>query len=107
MVYDYTKDEFNDTVIVNTEEEDVTELGSELNKPIISQTSDEIYSKLGDKTQSENVIIDDVAGRKPATGSSVVAYRTRGNDFLKALIEDNAIGNPWSHAGYSLYKVIQ
>jgi len=103
-VYDYTKDEFNDTVIVNTEEEDVTELGSELNKPIISQTSDEIYSKLGDKTQSENVIIDDVAGRKPVTGSSIVAYRTRDNDFLKALIEDNAIGNPWSHAGYSLYK---
>ena len=247
-VYDYTKDEFNDTVIVNTEEEDVTELGSELNKPIISQTSDEIYSKLGDKTQSENVIIDDVAGRKPATESniisfetsmgsiytvlpdgrtqrfktvtgeqsepndlivfvkfkddtqeqrflrgvqdnksgtkvyvidekgnkysknadirgkdvkfvlidektnevleivetkqeptigynvyderrftkdgeqyrekhignkvtkinksskSIVAYRTRDNDFLKALIEDNAIGNPWSHAGYSLYK---
>ena len=34
----------------------------------------------------------------------IVAYRTRGNDFLKALTEDNAIGNPWSHAGYSLYK---
>ena len=247
-VYDYTKDEFNDTVIVDTEEEDVTELGSELNPTIISQTSEEIYSKLGNKTQSENVIIDDVAGRKPATGSniisfetakgsiytvlpdgrtqrfktvtgeqnepndlivfvkfkddtqeqrflrgvqdnksgtkvyvidekgnkysknadirgkdvrfalvdektntvletvetkqeptigynvyderrftkdneqyrekhignkvtkinksskSIVAYRTRDNDFLKALIEDNAIGNPWSHAGYSLYK---
>ena len=247
-IYDYTKDEFNDTQVVDTEEEDVNELGSELNKPIISQTSEEIYSKLGNKTQSENVIIDDVAGRKPATGSnitsfetakgsiytvlpdgrtqrfktvtgeqnepndlivfvkfkddtqeqrflsgvqdnksgtkvyvidekgnkysknadirgkdvrfalvdektnnvletvetkqeptieynvyderrftkdneqyrekhignkvtkinksskSIVAYRTRGNDFLKALIEDNAIGNPWSHAGYSLYK---
>ena len=212
-VYDYTKDKFNDTQVVDTEEQDVNELGSELNKPIISQTSEEIYSKLGDKTQSENVIIDDVAGRKPATGSnilkvsvgnqatqiyievkgdtgkefvlsinrndnnfklwsekqidgsykpsleyateaevqalvdkylpknlqekiktwqklqqvftkenaeksielekelnnyksskSIVAYRTRGNDFLKALTEDNAIGNPWSHAGYSLYK---
>ena len=247
-IYDSTKDEFNDTVIVDTEEEDVNELGSELNKPIISQTSEEIYSKLGNKTQSENVIIDDVAGRKPATGSniisfetsmgsiytvlpdgrtqrfktvtgeqsepndlivfvkfkddtqeqrflrgvqddnsgtkvyvidkegnkyskssdikdkdvkfvlidektnevleivetkqeptigynvyderrftkdgeqyrakhignkvtkinksskSIVAYRTRDNDFLKALIEDNAIGNPWSYAGYSLYK---
>ena len=247
-VYDYTKDEFNDTQVIDTEEQDVNELGSELNKPIISQTSEEIYSKLGNKTQSENVIIDDVAGRKPATGSniisfetakgsiytvlpdgrtqrfktvtgeqnepndlivfvkfkddtqeqrflsgvqdnksgtkvyvidekgnkysknadirgkdvrfalvdektntvletvetkqeptigynvyderrftkdneqyrekhignkvtkinksskSIVAYRTRDNDFLKALIEDNAIGNPWSHAGYSLYK---
>ena len=212
-VYDFTKDQFNDTQVVDTEEEDINELGSELNKPIISQTSDEIYSKLGDKTQSENVIIDDVAGRKPAVESnilkvsvanqatqiyievkgdtgkefvlsinrndnnfklwsekqidgkykpsleyatetevqalvdkylpenlqekiktwqklqqvyikenteksielekelnnyksskSIVAYRTRGNDFLKALTEDNAIGNPWSHAGYSLYK---
>lgn len=247
-VYDFTKEQFNDTQVVDTEEEDINELGSELNKPIISQTSDEIYSKLGDKTQSENVIIDDVAGRKPvvesnitsfetskgsiytvlpdgrtqrfktATGKqseatdlivfikfvddnqeqrflrgvqddnsgtkvyvidkegnkyskssdikdkdvkfvlidektnevleivetkqeptigynvyderrftkdgeqyrakhignkvtkinksskSIVAYRTRGNDFLKALTEDNAIGNPWSHTGYSLYK---
>ena len=211
-VYDFTKNQFNDTQVVDTEE-DINELGSELNKPIISQTSDEIYSKLGDKTQSENVIIDDVAGRKPAVESnilkvsvgnqatqiyievkgdtgkefvlsinrndnnfklwsekqidgsykpsleyateaevqalvdkylpenlqekiktwqklqkvyikenteksielekelnnyksskSIVAYRTRGNDFLKALTEDNAIGNPWSHAGYSLYK---
>src|SRR5690606_21203034 len=34
----------------------------------------------------------------------IVAYRTQGNNFLKALQEDNAIGNPWSHAGYGLYK---
>jgi hypothetical protein len=31
----------------------------------------------------------------------IVAYRTRGNDFLKALEKDNAIGNPWSHLGGS------
>lgn len=35
-VYDFTKDEFNDTVVIDTEEEDVNELGSELNPTIVS-----------------------------------------------------------------------
>ncbi len=85
-VYDYTKDKFNDTQVVDTEEQDVNELGSELNKPIISQTSEEIYSKLGDKTQSENVIIDDVAGRKPATGSNILKVSV-GNQATQIYIE--------------------
>ncbi|NDC96462.1 hypothetical protein EB077_14245, partial [bacterium] len=35
-VYDFTKDEFNDTVVIDTEEEDIDELGSELNPTIVS-----------------------------------------------------------------------
>lgn len=33
-VYDFTKDQFNDTQVVDTEEEDINELGSELNPEI-------------------------------------------------------------------------
>ena len=29
----------------------------------------------------------------------IVAYGTRGNNFLEAFEKDNAIGNPWSHLG--------
>lgn len=29
----------------------------------------------------------------------IVAYRTRGNNFLEALEQDNAIGNPWNYLG--------
>jgi len=35
-VYDFNKDEFNDTVVIDTEEEDINELGSELNPTIVS-----------------------------------------------------------------------
>jgi predicted nucleic acid-binding Zn-ribbon protein len=69
-------------------------------------TSESLYSQLGSKTKSENVIIDDKAGRKPAEKSGVkeadrpiIAYRTKGNSLLEALEQDNAIGNPWSHLG--------
>jgi hypothetical protein len=49
---------------------------------------------LGNKTQYKNVIIDEVNGRKPSKNGDIIAYRTRGNDFLEALEKDNAIGNP-------------
>lgn len=70
-------------------------------------SKNDIYSQLGNKTKSENVVIDEVAGRKPAVESNIVskistpiiAYRTRGNNFLEALEKDNAIGNPWSYLG--------
>jgi len=171
------------------------ELDSEksLNKEepfVVEKNAKKIYSQLGTKTQSENVIIDNVAGRKPAIKPkkefelwreyydiinkiknfnletkdellktyltsmiqainarnislaedlkkeieenietlpdtidelldklspilkqlgygrikekavrSIVAYRTKGNNFLEALEKDNAIGNPWSHLG--------
>jgi hypothetical protein len=29
----------------------------------------------------------------------IIAYRTKGNSFLEAFEQDNAIGNPWSHLG--------
>lgn len=75
---------------------------------VINNKTNEIYNELGGQTIRGNVIIDKVAGRKPAvkskTSKPIVAYRTRGNNFLEALEKDNAIGNPWSRAGYSLYK---
>jgi hypothetical protein len=78
-VYDFNKDKFNDTVVIDTEEEDVNELGSELNPTIVSQTSEQIYSKLGNKTQSENVIIDEVNGRKAAVVNDEKGINYYGN----------------------------
>jgi hypothetical protein len=64
----------------------------------------EIYNNLS-IGEGGNVLIDDVDGRKPSTGSDIIiAYRTKGNDFLKAFQEDNAIGNPFNSRGYGLYK---
>lgn len=121
----------------------------------LTTMTNQIYSKLNDKTQSENVVIDKVNGRKPAiektfkrgdifefqleqyqiervtdagfdvrnmqtgdidfitkedfnlenqSSKPIIAYRTRGNNFLEALEKDNAIGNPWNSRGYGLYK---
>jgi len=55
---------------------------------------------------SEKTINNQILGvwSKNQSSKPIVAYRTRGNNFLEALEKDNAIGNPWSHAGYSLYK---
>jgi predicted NAD-dependent protein-ADP-ribosyltransferase YbiA (DUF1768 family) len=41
---------------------------------------------------------------KNQSSKPIVAYRTRGNNFLEALEKDNAIGNPWNSRGYGLYK---
>jgi len=41
---------------------------------------------------------------KNQSSNSIIAYRTRKDNFLEALREDNAIGNPFSHKGYSMYK---
>ena len=69
-----------------------------------TQTALDIYSQLGNKTQSEHVVIDNVNGRKATTNDKIVAYRTRDNNFLEAFQLDNAIGNPWNVRGYGLYK---
>lgn len=44
-----------------------TKYGLESEKPNL--TANQIYNQLGDKTQSENVVIDEVNGRKPAVES--------------------------------------
>jgi len=61
----------------------------------------QIYSQL---TETPNVEIDTVAGRKASTSRGIVAYRTRGNNFLEAFEKDRTIGNPWNSRGYALYK---
>lgn len=43
-------------------------------------------------------------GKITQSSKPIVAYRTRGNNFLEALEKDNAIGNPWNSRGYGLYK---
>ena len=66
------------------------------------------YSQLGNKTQSENVIIDSVAGRNPSKNGEIIAYRTNSkegkseNVFINGLKNHNSIGNPFSHTTYSV-----
>jgi hypothetical protein len=55
------------------------------------------------KTQKQR-IIDSAKSQINQPSKPIVAYRTKGNNFLEAFEKDNAIGNPFSHAGYSLYK---
>jgi hypothetical protein len=43
-------------------------------------------------------------GKLNQSSKPIVAYRTKGNNFLEALEKDNAIGNPWNSRGYGLYK---
>ena len=67
-------------------------------------TADKVYTQLGNKTETSNIVIDNKKGRQKSEKDTIVAYRTKGNNFLRAFNEDGAIGNPWSSKGYSLYK---
>lgn len=61
-------------------------------------------------TSSGNVVIDEQPisqNEFDLADKPIVAYRTRGNNLLKALEEDNAIGNPWSHLGNGQKERIQ
>lgn len=68
-------------------------------KVTTQSVADEVYGNLGTKTNSENVNIDNVKGRRPVNNDKIVAYRTRNNNFLEAFREDNAIGNIWGTQG--------
>lgn len=52
----------------------------------------------------KNLFQQSINKEKSITNDNIIAYRTRGNNFLEAFEKDNAIGNPWSDRGYGLYK---
>jgi hypothetical protein len=60
------------------------------------------FAKDGEQYRSKH--IGNKVTKINKSSKPIIAYRTRNNNFLEALEQDNAIGNPFSHAGYSLYK---
>jgi hypothetical protein len=65
--------------------------------------SDKIGERLNNSFEYENKVLIPLFNNLKIS-KPIIAYRTRSNNFLEALEQDNAIGNPFSHAGYSLYK---
>ena len=65
---------------------------------------DYVDSKLGSKVDNIDKIKKEIEDLKKdisilESSKPIISYRTKGNDFIKALNEDNAIGNPFSHLG--------
>lgn len=68
----------------------------------ISILFDTMYTEYKGCTKIDGIKIDNVKGRKASTKEGIVAYRTRGNNFLEAFQKDRTIGNPWNSRGFGL-----
>jgi hypothetical protein len=87
-------------------EEEKLQTGSQSSTPSFSKQTEEAYKSLNqNKTETGNVKI---AGSSPAlytqlpsfkkeNSNGIVAYRTKPNDLMASLTQDNAIGNPFSY----------